>query len=58
MARFKKGDRVIITEGDFRGQWGTITDKDIIGDEIDVVLGDGGRKIRTHEAHVDLVDDD
>lgn len=57
MARFKKGDRVIITEGDFRGQWGTISDKDIIGDEIKVVLGEGGREIKTHEAHVDPVDD-
>ncbi len=58
MGRFKKGDRVIVTEGDFRGQWGTIVDKDIIGDEIEVVLGEDGRKIRTHEAHVDEVEDD
>ena len=58
MAKFKKGDRVIITAGDFKGQWGTITDKDIFGDEIDVVLGENGREIRTHEAHVDPVDDD
>ena len=57
MARFKKGDRVIITEGDFRGQWGTISDKDVIGDEIKVTLGETGREINTHEAHVDKVDD-
>lgn len=57
MARFKKGDRVIITEGDFHGQWGTIVDKDIIGDEITVALGDSGREIRTYEGHVDPVDD-
>jgi len=57
MARLKKGDRVLITEGDFDGQWGTIVDKDVIGDEITVALGDSGREIRTHEAHVDQVDD-
>jgi transcription antitermination factor NusG len=57
MARFKKGDRVIITEGDFRGQWGTIVDKDVIGDEIKVALGENGREINTHEAHVNHVDD-
>lgn len=57
MARFKKGDRVIITEGKFKGQWGTISDKDIFGDEIEVVLGDDGREIKTREAHVDPVDD-
>ena len=28
MARFKKGDTVLITEGDFKGQWGVIVDKD------------------------------
>ena len=58
MARFKKGDRVIITEGAFNGQWGTIVDKDILGDEITVALGEGGREIRTHEAHVNKVEDD
>jgi transcription antitermination factor NusG len=57
MARFKKGDRVIITEGDFRGQWGVIVDKDLIGDELTVALGEDGREIRTHEAHVDRVGD-
>jgi ribosomal protein L24 len=56
MARLKKGDRVIITEGDFKGQWGTILDKDLIGDEITVALGEEGRQIRTHEAHVEKVD--
>jgi ribosomal protein L24 len=57
MARFKKGDRVLITEGDFKGQWGVIVDKDIIGDEITVALGENGREIRTHEAHVENADD-
>lgn len=56
MARFEKGDRVLITEGDFKGQWGTIVDKDLIGDEITVALGESGREIRTHEAHVERAD--
>ncbi|MEY2426252.1 MAG: hypothetical protein QOI61_1824 [Actinomycetota bacterium] len=58
MARFKKGDKVIITEGDFNGSWGTIVDKDLIGDELTVALGEDGREIRTHEAHVNKVEDD
>ncbi|MCB1003582.1 MAG: KOW motif-containing protein [Acidimicrobiales bacterium] len=57
MARLKKGDRVIITEGAFKGQWATILDKDLIGDELTVALGEDGREIRTHEAHVERVDD-
>ena len=57
MARFKKGDRVIITEGDFKGQWATIVDKDLIGDELTVALGEDNREIRTHEAHVEKVHD-
>jgi ribosomal protein L24 len=57
MARFKKGDRVLITEGDFKGEWGTIVDKDVIGDEITVALGKDNREIRTHEAHVEQADD-
>ena len=57
MPRFKKGDRVIITEGDYKGSWGVIVDKDIIGDELTVALGESGKEIRTHEAHVDEVDD-
>lgn len=58
MAHFDKGDRVIITEGDFNGEWGTIVDKDLIGDEITVALGDNGREIRTREEHVSKVEDD
>ena len=58
MRRFKKGDKVIITQGDFVGRWGVIVDKDVIGDEIEVALGEDGRKINTHEAHVDLVEED
>lgn len=57
MSRFKKGDKVIITQGDFKGQWATIVDKDIVGDELTVALGKDGREIRTHEAHVNKVED-
>ncbi len=56
MTRFRKGDRVLITEGDFKGQWAVIVDKDVIGDELTVALGEGGREIRTHEAHVEKAD--
>ena len=57
MTRFQKGDKVIITEGDFNGRWGVIVDKDVLGDEIRVALGGDGEEIRTHEAHVDKVED-
>jgi hypothetical protein len=33
-------------------------DKDVIGDELTVALGEDGREIRTHEAHVNKVEDD
>lgn len=56
MSRFKKGDRVIITQGDFKGEWGTIVDKDLIGDELTVALGKNNHEIRTHEAHVEKSD--
>jgi len=56
MARFHKGDRVLITEGAFKGQWAVIVDKDVIGDELTVALGEDGREIRTHEAHVEPAD--
>jgi transcription antitermination factor NusG len=58
MTRFKKGDTVIITQGEFNGQWGVIVDKDIVGDELTVALGEDSREIRTHEAHVNKVEDD
>ena len=57
MTRFQKGDKVIITQGDFNGRWGVIVDKDVIGDEIRVALGGDGEEIRTHEAHVEKVED-
>ncbi len=49
---------MIITQGDFNGRWGVIIDKDIIGDELTVALGDDGREIRTEESHVNKVEDD
>ena len=58
MSRFKKGDKVLINEGDFKGEWGIIVDKDIIGDELTVALGKDGKEIRTHEGHVNKVEDD
>ena len=58
MPRFKKGDKVIINEGDFNGHWGVIFDKEIIGDELTVALGEDGREIRTQEGHVNKVEDD
>ncbi len=56
MARMKKGDKVIITEGDFKGERGAITDKDLLGDGITVALEKNGREIKTEEGHVNLVD--
>ncbi|MEJ7584905.1 MAG: molybdopterin-dependent oxidoreductase, partial [Acidimicrobiales bacterium] len=58
MARMRVGDRVIVTEGDFKGERGAIVDKKAIGDGIVVALEDGGRQIETEEAHVNLVEDD
>ncbi len=57
MSKLKKGDRVLITEGDFKGEWATIVDKDLIGDEITVALGKNGREIRTREEHVEKAAD-
>ena len=34
-----------------------IIDNDVIGDELTVALGESGREIRTHEAHVNKVED-
>ena len=56
MGKFEVGDRVIITQGDFKGEQGAITDKNLIGDGITVALFDGGREIKTEEGHVNLVD--
>ena len=57
MSRLKKGDKVLINEGDFKGEWAVIVDKDIIGDELTVSLGKNGHEIRTHEGHVSKVED-
>ena len=58
MARFKVGDKVIITEGDFKGERGAITDKHLVGDGLTVALEKNGKEIKTHEDHVNKVDDD
>jgi transcription antitermination factor NusG len=57
MTHFKVGDKVIITEGDFKGERGAITDKHVIGDGLTVALEKHGKEIKTHEAHVNKVDD-
>lgn len=58
MTRFKVGDKVIITEGDFKGDRGAITDKNLIGDGLTVALEKNGKEIKTHEDHVNKVEDD
>jgi transcription antitermination factor NusG len=58
MARFKVGDKVIITEGDFKGERGAIVDKKLLGDGLVVALEKNGKEIKTHEAHVNLADGD
>ena len=57
MTRFKVGDKVIITEGDFKGDRGAIIDKRLVGDGLTVALEKNGKEIKTHEAHVNKVDD-
>jgi transcription antitermination factor NusG len=57
MTHFKVGDKVIITEGDFKGERGAITDKHLIGDGLTVALEKHGKEIKTHEAHVNKLDD-
>jgi transcription antitermination factor NusG len=56
MGRLKVGDKVIVTEGDFKGERGAIVDKDLIGDGIKVALEKNGREIKTEEGHVNRVD--
>jgi transcription antitermination factor NusG len=57
MTHFKVGDKVIITEGDFKGERGAITDKDLIGDGLKVALEKHGKVIKTEEGHVNKIDD-
>ena len=57
MARLKVGDKVIITEGDFKGERGAITDKRLIGKGLTVALEKNGKEIKTEEGHVNLADD-
>lgn len=56
VAKFKVGDKVIVTVGDFKGDRGAITDKKLLGDGITVALEKNGKEIKTEEAHVQLAD--
>ena len=56
MSRFKVGDKVIVTVGDFKGERGAITDKKLLTDGITVALEKNGKEIKTEEAHVQLAD--
>ena len=53
MGDWKKGDRVVVTEGDFKGRQGTIVDKDLIGSGVTLALVEDGREITTEEAHIE-----
>jgi len=56
MAKFEVGDRVIVTEGDFKGERGAIVDKHLLGDGITVALEKNGKEIKTEEDHVSLAE--
>jgi ribosomal protein L24 len=56
MAKFKVGDKVIVTQGDFKGERGAIVDKHVLSDGITVALEKNGEEIKTHEDHVSLAD--
>ena len=56
MSKFEVGDKVIVTQGDFKGDRGTIVDKKLFGDGISVALEKNGKEIKTEEAHVSLAD--
>jgi len=56
MSKFEKGTKIIITQGDFKGERGTIVDKKLLTDGITVALAKNGKEIKTEEAHVELAD--
>jgi ribosomal protein L24 len=56
MGKFEKGTKIIITQGDFKGERGTIVDKKLLTDGITVALAKNGKEIKTEEAHVELAD--
>jgi len=58
MSHFEVGDKVIVTQGKFKGKRGAIIDKKLIGDGITVALEKKGKEIKTEEAHVNHVKDD
>jgi transcription antitermination factor NusG len=57
MTHFKVGDKVIITEGDFKGERGAIIDKKLLTEGLVVALEKNGKEIKTKEDHVNKVDD-
>ncbi len=56
VSKFKKGDKVVVTHGDFKGERGAIVDKRLLGDHITVALEKNGKEIKTQEDHVSLAD--
>ena len=56
MSKFEVGDKIIITQGDFKGDRGAIVDKKLFGDGIRVALESNGKEIKTEEGHVSLAD--
>ncbi len=56
MSKFKKGDKVIVTHGDFKGERGAIVDKKLLTEGITVALEKNGKEIKTQEDHVSLAD--
>ena len=58
MARLHVGDKVVITQGDFKGERGAIIEKKLLGDGLVVALERDGKEIKTEEDHVNLIDDD
>ena len=56
MAHFKKGDKIIVTHGDFKGDRGTITEKKLLTKGLVVALEKNGKEIKTEEDHVELAD--
>lgn len=56
MAKFKVGDRVVVTHGDFKGERGAIVDKRLLGGGLTVALEKNGKEIKTQKDHVSLAD--
>jgi ribosomal protein L24 len=52
----KVGDRIIVTQGDFKGDRGSITHKTWFTKGLKVALEKNGDEIKTKEGHVQLAD--